>query len=86
MSARARVQFAATGFGRNPAKAVTITLDVIVDGLGFNELQYEEAKELLARMAIELTNPAEHEQLARDLSGAAGRAGARAAGKLRRIK
>ncbi len=68
MSVAARVQFNAEGFGRNPKKSVTITLDATVDGLAFDALKFEEAKELLVRMAIQLTNPETHEKLARDLA------------------
>jgi hypothetical protein len=65
---RAQVDFEARGFGRTPKKDVTITLTVAIEGLPFDALEYEDAKELLARMAIKLTSEPEHEQLARELA------------------
>lgn len=67
MSLKTRVQFEAKGFRSEPEKLVTVTLEVTIDGLPADYPEIDLVKELLVRMAIILTDPVKHDELARDL-------------------
>lgn len=68
MNVRARVKINARGFSANPDKPVTITLDMALEGVPVDGFDLGQARELLVRTAILLTNPDTHEQLAQQIA------------------